>query len=116
MPFSDQNNCAEFVSQAVIAMGGQDILASVRGKYRTVPEGLVLLRQQGHEDLCALLASFFEEIHPAFATAGDIMAFPDPAGGWSIGVVNGERVTVMAEAGLGTVARGDGKRAFKVLR
>lgn len=110
MPFSDQNNCAEFVAQALTAMGGPDILASVRGKYRTIPEGLVLLRQQGHDGLCGLLASFFAEIPPALATAGDIACVADDA----IGIVNGERVTVMSEQGLGTVARTDMKRAFRV--
>jgi len=113
-PFSEQNNCALFLADAVAAMTGVDLAKTYRGQFSTLAEGIALLRRAGYFDLCAFLAEHLDEIHPSQASAGDLMAFPSQMSGWAGGIVNGERVTVMTEAGLGTVARTAAMRAFRI--
>lgn len=114
VPFSDKNNCGLFLADCVDAMTGVDFALPFRGKYETVAEGILLLRKAGHSDLCAFLAAYLEEVHPSLARAGDVAAFPSEPTGWAGGIVNGERITVMTEKGLGTVSRDDAMRAFRV--
>jgi hypothetical protein len=108
-------NCGWFIDDCVEAMTGSAIFQAYRGRCQSVPEGLALLASDGFPDVCAFLASCFEEIHPSRARAGDIMAFPNDASGWSLGIMNGERVTVpYLQLGLGTVSRETATRAFRV--
>lgn len=108
-------NCGWFIGDCVLAMTGVDIAAPYRGRCESAAQCLALLAADGFPDVCAFLVSLFEEIHPSRARAGDIMAFPvEAVGGWALGVVNGERVTVLEGRGLGTVLRDGGRRAFRV--
>lgn len=112
IPFLETNNCGVFLADCVAAMVGADPLGSLRG--RTRAESLATLRRAGFPDFPTYLASMFEEIHPSRAVAGDIMAFPTDETGWAAGIVGGERVTVLSLAGLGTVSRSLGKKAFRI--
>lgn len=114
IPYSEENNCGLFLADCIQAMTGVDLAAEFRGKFRSVAEAIILLRKAGYPDLCVFAAAHLDEIPPAMARAGDIMAFPSEQSGWAGGVVNGERVTVMGEAGLGTVSRIDAARAFRI--
>lgn len=115
VPFSEKNNCGIFLADCIIAMTGVDIFEQWPDRFRSRAEALVLLRKAGYADFCVLLAKYFEEIHPSQARAGDVMAFPtEDQTGWAAGVVNGERVTVLNPAGLGTVSRDGATRAFRV--
>lgn len=114
VPFSEENNCALFLADCVAAMTGVDLAADYRGKFKSLAEAIILLRKSGYHDLCAFLEKHLDEIPPAMARAGDVMAFPTEQTGWAGGIVNGERVTVMGEAGLGTVSRDLAARAFRI--
>lgn len=114
IPFSEENNCGLFLADCIAAMTGIDLAASLRGKFKNRAEALVLLRQAGYADLPAFLAGHLVEIHPSFARAGDVMAFPSDETGWAGGIVNGERVTVLSPNGLGTVSRDQAMRAFRI--
>jgi hypothetical protein len=109
-----ENDCLLFVADCVAAMTGLDIAAKLRGRYDSASSGLSLIHASGYSDLCALLGEFLEEIHPSLARAGDVMAFETPETGWALGMVNGERVTVLHPDGLGTLLRTQAQRAFKV--
>lgn len=114
MPFSyGQNDCALFVADCLEAVTGVDFAAPYRGLYHTAAAALRVLRDDGYSDLCALVAAHLEEIPPAMARAGDVMAFPAEETDWALGIVNGERVTVLHLNGLGTVARERAERAFR---
>jgi hypothetical protein len=114
MPFAfGQNDCALFVADSIEAVIGVDLAAPYRGRYASAEEALQLMRAAGYADLCALVAGHLDEIPPAFARAGDVMAFPSDETGWAIGVVNGERVTVLRPDGLGTLPRDKAARAFR---
>lgn len=112
IPFSEKNNCGVFLADCVSAMTGDDPFASLRD--RTRAESLAVLARAGFPDFPTFIASHFDEITPSFAAVGDIMAFPSDETGWAAGIVNGERVTVLSPAGLATVSRNIGARAFRV--
>ncbi len=114
IPFSEENNCGLFLADCVEAMTGVDLAANYRGQFRSLAEAIILLRKDGYADLCVFLEKHFDEIPPALARAGDVMAFPTEQTGWAGGIVNGERVTVMSEAGLATVSRELATRAFRI--
>jgi hypothetical protein len=121
-------DCALKVADAIAAMTGVDLAAPYRGRYTTIAEGLALLAADGYDDLCAFAAAHLEEVHPSQARVGDVMAFevdglvdgavqiagPPILPAWSLGIVNGERVTVWRGDGLGTMPRDLAKRAFRV--
>lgn len=114
LPFSEKNNCGVFVFDCIQAMTGVDIFAKFRGKFESIAEGFVLLRRAGYEDLPAFFNAHFPEVHPSTARAGDVMLFHLGDLGWACGIANGERVTVMAREGLGTVARSQALKAFRI--
>lgn len=86
------------------------------GRYKTAKGALGVMRRAGFENLADLVASELPEIHPSQCRIGDIVAIPtDDDFGFSIGVVNGDRVFVKLEDGLGTRDLLDATRAFQVV-
>lgn len=108
------HDCALFCADVVLAMTGVDLAARYRGRYASVDEAMEVMRADGFDDLCALVASMLEEIPPALARMGDVMAFPSEETGWALGICNGEQVTVLRADGLGSVSREKATRAFRV--
>jgi hypothetical protein len=108
------NDCALFAADCVEAMTGVDLAARFRGRYSSADEAIALLLAEGFTDLCEFVASCLEECAPSLARAGDVMAFQSSETGWALGIVNGERVTVLRHDGLGTVSREIAQRAFRV--
>lgn len=113
-PYSDEYNCGIFIGDCIQAMTGVDVIKPFRGQFKTLVEAIVLLRRAGYADGCAFLADYFEEIPPAYARAGDLMAFPSEESGWAGGVVNGETVIVLGRDGVGNVHRTANARAFRI--
>lgn len=99
-----------------LAITGVDAAAKYRGRYTTMTGALRVLRNSGFETLGDLVASILpEHDHPSMARVGDVVAIrSDSAFGHALGVVNGERVFVLTERGIGTVDRSEAVRAFKV--
>lgn len=109
-----RHDCALFAAGAVEAVTGRDPASGWRGAYDTKIAGLKALRRAGHDDHLAATAALLEEIHPAFAAAGDIAAVRDAeSGSLVLGVVQGEMVYVLRETGLGLVPRSAMVRAFR---
>lgn len=107
-------DCALFFAGAVEAMTGLDPAAGFRGRYSTLAGGQRLLKKAGFANHVDMASKSLREIHPSQAAIGDGAAF-ELDGGWSLGLVNGERVFVlMPETGLGTLGLLDAKRAFRV--
>jgi len=110
-----EHDCALFAAGAVHAMTGEDFAADYRGKYKTLIGGLRKLRKSGFADHAEMAASLFEECHPSSAHVGDLAAI-ETEQGIALGVVQGQRIYVLRpdQAGIGTVALLDAKRAFHV--
>lgn len=88
---------------------------SYAGRYKTAKGALGVMRRAGFENLADLVASELPEIHPSQCRVGDIVAIPtDDDFGFSIGVVNGDRVFVKLQSGLGTRDLLEATRAFQV--
>jgi hypothetical protein len=108
-----QLDCALFTSGAVKAMTGEDFARGWRGKYRSLAQGKKMLADAGLGDHIALAASLLDEVHPAFAQAGDVAVVAD-GGALALGIVQGEHVYVMGVDGFGLVSRLQMVRAFRV--
>jgi len=114
--WAQQHDCGlGLCARIVTAITGEDVAASYRGTYTTREEALEVMRATGFENLGDLVASLLPEIHPSKAKIGDVAAFPmDTPFGYGLGVVNGERVLVLREEGIGTMELLQAQRAFKV--
>jgi hypothetical protein len=120
VPFdwSTQHDCGPgLAGRLVYALTGEDLTVKYQGRYKTAKGALKVMRSEGFDNLADLVASFLPEYPggPCQASLGDIVAIPmDSPFGFSLGVVNGERVFVLRPEGVGTVDLLDAKRAFKV--
>lgn len=105
-----------FTGRVVQALTGVDLCLAHSGRYDDAESAYRLMRGLGFVDLADVVASLLpEHEHPARASLGDIAAIPtDTAFKHALGVVNGERILVLTERGLGTVSLLDAARAFKV--
>lgn len=116
-PFAyGEHDCAlGLAAAAVEAVTGADVAAAYRKRYHSRIGALRVLRNDGFANLADAVAALLPEIEPARARRGDIAAIPDDGPfGHSLGVVDGERVFVLRETGLGTVDRAVMTRAFRV--
>ena len=116
-PFSwEDNECVTgLAGKVILAVTGEDPTKPYQGKYNDSVSALRVMRQTGFKNLGDLTASILPEIHPSQAKIGDIAAIKmDSPFGYALGVVNGERVFVLMENGIGTVDLLECQRAFKV--
>lgn len=109
-------DCWLFVAGAVKAMTGIDHAKVHRGRYKTARGALGIVRRAGADNMAEFAGLFLDEIEaPVFAQIGDVMAIPtDDAFGFSLGILNGERVLVVTPGGIDTRDRSEATRAFKV--
>lgn len=114
--WSTQHDCGMGLCARVVeAVTGEDVGAKYRGGYTTRAGAIRLMKAEGFANLADLVASLLPEVHPSQAKIGDLAAFPmDTPFGFALGVVNGERVFVLREEGVGTMGLLDATRAFKV--
>lgn len=105
-------DCALFAAGAVEAMTGFDGARGFRG-YTTSAGAARKLRAKGYAGPDDAFAAALPEIAPQDARAGDVVAV-GAASGLAMGVVQGEAVYVMREAGMGLVPLTDAIRAFRV--
>jgi len=113
------HDCALLAADAVKAVIGIDPAATFRGRYSDRAGADAVLREAGFDDqVVALAASLFPEIHPSMARVGDLAAVSSRLLGFgdslALGVVTGPNIAVMAMAGLGFVSLAEALRAFKV--
>lgn len=110
-----QLDCWLFCAGCVEAMTGVDPAQKQRGRYKTAKSALSIIRRAKTQNIADFAALQFEEQPPVFANIGDIMAIPtDDAFGFSLGVLNGERVLVVTPKGIDTRDRGEATRSFRV--
>lgn len=116
-PFSwGDNDCfVGLVGNLCSALTGVDITEHWRGRYTTDTGALRVMRKDGFDNLADLVASVLPEFHISKARVGDVAAIPTDDGfGYSLGVVNGERIFVLRPDGFGTVDLLSASRAFRI--
>jgi len=113
-PFAfGRHDCTLFAADAVLAMTGRDLAAKWRGKYRSLSEGMALLRAAGHDSNTALAASLFDECPVAMAQPGDIAVIATEHGD-ALGIVQGEAIYTVGPKGLSISPLLTAHRAFRV--
>lgn len=108
-----RHDCALFAAGAVKTMTGVDFAAQFTGSYRTLKEGMTMLKELGFESHIDMAALTLEEIPPLMARPGDIAAVQGEID-ISLGVVQGPYIYVLTKAGLGPVPIITAQRAFRV--
>ncbi|MCQ0987553.1 DUF6950 family protein [Jiella marina] len=104
-----------FASGLVDALTGEDPAAPYRGRYTTAVGAVRVMRNEGYQTLADLAGSHLREIHVSEAMLGDLAAVPDESPfGFALGIVNGERLMVLREDGLGSRDLFSATRAFRV--
>lgn len=97
-----QHDCALFAAGAVEAVTGTDPAADWRGRYKTLPEGLRLIRAAGWADHVAAARAMFPAILPTHVLPADLAVIGTGADA-ALGAVQGAVVYVLRESGLGLV-------------
>lgn len=110
------HDCWLFVAGAVEAMTGRDHAKPHRGRYKAAKGALGVMKRAGAGNMAEFAALFLvERASPVEAQIGDIMAIPtDDAFGFSLGILNGERILVVTPTGIETRDRAEATRAFEV--
>lgn len=99
----------------VEALTGEDFCAEYRGTYSDALGAARVIRAAGFSSLGELVGSMLPQAHPSEARIGDIAAIEAEGPiGHALGVVNGERIYVLTETGIGTVDLLEAKMIFKV--
>lgn len=117
LPFAwGEHDCGpDLVGRLVEATTGADIFAPWRGRYQSYRGAVRVMRNDGFGNLADLIGSVLPEIHPSEATLGDVAAFAEKSElGFTLGIVNGERVFVLKEEGLGTLDLLQADKAYRV--
>lgn len=116
-PFAwGEHDCGPgLAGRLVLAMTGVDLSAQYAGRYHDALSAARLIQELGFASLGDLVASMLPKIHPSQARLGDVaaIAVPGPIG-HALGVVNGERILVLTETGIGSVDLLDAQTCFKV--
>lgn len=108
-------DCWLFVSGAIEAMTGIDLGVAHRGHYHTTRGALGVMRRVGAGNMADFVGQYLPEQEPASAQIGDVMTIPtDDKFGFSLGILNGERILVVTPTGIDTRDRSEATRAFKV--
>lgn len=102
-------DCCILISDAVVAMTGEDPMAEFRGKYDSLKTSIKALREIGQGDLESTLDAKFEEIPISHARKGDI-AFTEGCAG----VVMGQHAWFTAEGPLERIPRAFWDKAWRV--
>jgi len=103
-----------FTGRAVAVMTGEDLTRGFR-RYSTLKGAVTAMRAAGFDNLGDLVASLLPEVHWSQAQVGDVAAFgTESALGYALGIVNGERVLVLREDGIGTMDLAAADRVFRV--
>jgi hypothetical protein len=116
-----ERDCCLFVADAVLAMTGNDLAASFRGKYRTRKEALVLIKDYaGKPSVEAVVEKVMQEhglqeVLPSYAQRGDIVLV-QRAKDYSLGIVdlNGKHVIAAAKKGYLRLDLSRATRAWRV--
>lgn len=99
----------------VLAITGDDFSDRYPDRYEDAAGAVRVLKNYGFASLGEMVATMLPVIHPSQAEIGDIAAIPlDGPIGHALGVVNGERIFVLTETGIGTVDLLDAVMCFKV--
>ncbi len=94
------SDCAIFAAGAIKAMTGHDPAAQWRGRYKSMADGLRLIRKHGHKDHVAAARAFLKT---GRHRVGDIAVIEGDDAMPALGVVLGAAIAVKSPEGLGII-------------
>lgn len=107
-------DCILFSAGAVKAITGTDYAKPFKGKYKTIDDGLALLKDLGFNSHVDYVASLLPELPSVLhAQRGDVAIVKDMNGNDAIGIVQSDHVYLMTLNGLTLVPLLDATRAFR---
>lgn len=110
-----ENDCMTLAGRVARALTGSNPFEDWTRRYTTKTGAMRVLRSSGFDSVADGVAEVLPEVHPSQAHVGDIgLIETDDALGFAFGVINGERVFVMREDGIGTVDRMVLTRCFRI--
>ena len=113
-PFSWEGwNCVRFVCGGIQAVTLVDLHAPFEGRYTSEEEARAVLAAEGYADIADVAAAHLPEIPPARLRIADVAAIAVD-GGFSLGLVIGERIGVLHPGGYATVPLLRATRGFQV--
>lgn len=114
VPFAwGTTDCLCFAAQCAMALGHDDPISHLRGRYRSEYEARRVMVENGWHTLADVAAPMFPEIAPAHAQSGDWAIIINADGTEAIGVVVRSAVMARTPDGLGTVPLTAATRAFR---
>lgn len=108
-----KHDCAMWVAKWVHLRTGRDPARGWRGKYRTLAAGERLAKAQGYDGHVGVVTEELVEIPPAMARIGDLAIVRGDIDD-ALGIVTGERVSVLRPDGLGSVDLTKAVRAWRL--
>lgn len=110
------NDCAlGLVRKLVLAMTGIDYCEKYKGAYWDAKTAYRFMKTEGFKNVADFVESILPETELCKVKIGDVAAIEtEDSFGFALGVVNGDRIIVLTEQGIGTVDLFAGKRFFKV--
>lgn len=108
------HDCAILTADAILATIGEDLAATLRGKYSTRETAAQLLASYGYESAASILATRFDEIRPAHAIVGDVAIVPTRWGPATAPVVGSELVVFTPGGPMGLASITEAVRAFRI--
>lgn len=108
------HDCAILTADCIEAVTGIDPAQGFRGHYSSRDETEALLRARGFDSPIAILASLFDEIHPAFATVGDVAIVPTRWGPATAPIAGSEIVVFSPGGPMGLAPMAEAVRAFRI--
>jgi hypothetical protein len=117
-PFEWGSDCGpSFAGRNVTVLTGEpNPVEEYIGTYSTRAGAIRKMKELGFSDLKQAVASFLgEPVHPSMGYTGDIACIPDNSPlGYSLGIVNGERIFFRRPDGVGTLGLLDAESVFKI--
>ena len=107
-------DCALFAADCVLAMTGVDFANDFRGKYTDYASGLAALKAAGFKSYAGIVSNCLPQAQPDEVGIGDIAVVDIPPARLSLALVGGAHLTVMTEAGKGSLPLDRASRFFKV--
>lgn len=112
MPFKwGENDCCSFAADAVLEMTGEDLMASLRGRYNSSFSAAVRIEREGGIE--HYLDIRLPEMAPRLAHRGDLVMF-DAVEGPALGVVLGSHAAAAGPEGVTWIPMARWRKAWRV--
>lgn len=109
----DGHDCATFAGNCIREQTGDDVIAHLRGRYKTKVGAMRVIKSEGFDSLDEMIASMLEPCEPEQCGRGDVVLFDGELGEF-VGVVLGTYAVAPGAEGLVQVNLKFAKRGYRI--